>query len=296
MQALSADRGPSGLPAEILRAIDSMPAISPVLGKINAMSRQMETSPRDLVRVIMLDPTLTGKVLKLVNSSFYGLSRRVQTLAQAVVYLGVNTVRNLAISTAVLSTVFMREKRSPLDPEAFWRHCLATAVGSRLLAGRQRMSAEEVETCFIAGLLHDVGKILLIRTDPARYSMVLHESRQLGVTLEFAELAHFGVTHCQAGGALAQHWQLDRMLTGAIAHHHDQCPDVPTGLVAVANTLAKELPDGDSGNRIAAESIDDLTDTLGCAPGELQSARERVPQEVARAAEFLSYIREGSDT
>lgn len=296
MQALNADRSNSVLPGEVLRAIDSMPAISPVLGKINAMSRQMETSPRDLVRVIMLDPTLTGKVLKLVNSSFYGLSRRVQTLAQAVVYLGVNTVRNLAISTAVLSTVFMREKRSPLDPEAFWRHCLATAVGSRLLAGQQRMSAEEMETCFIAGLLHDVGKILLIRIDPARYCTALQESHLLGVTLEFAELAHFGVTHCQAGGALAQHWQLDGVLAAAIAHHHDQSPEVSTSLVSVANTLAKELPDGDSGNRVTAESIDDLIVRLGCAPGDLLVARERVPLEVARAAEFLTYIREGGDT
>ncbi|MEI6126066.1 MAG: HDOD domain-containing protein [Pseudomonadota bacterium] len=278
----------------IERSAENMPAVSPILGKIHQMSREMETSPRDLVKLIMLDPTLTGKVLKLVNSSFYGLVHRVKSLPQAVVLLGMNTVKNLAVSTALLSTVFVHEKRSPLSPEGFWRHCLATAVGCRAFAKKLNLAAADIEMFFIAGLLHDVGKILFIRIDPDRYALALSESKRLGLTLAFAELAHFGCSHAQAGGMLARKWKLDAPLIDVIELHHvySEKEDSLRGLVTVANNLSKRIGAGDSGNYVVEEAGDALSWHFNITSEMFDQVAAQLPAELEKAAEFLSFIKE----
>lgn len=291
----SAEAKLSYIPKEIESAAEQIPAVSPVLGKINRMTREMDTSPRELVKVIMLDPSLTGNVLKLVNSSFYGLAQRVKSLAQAVVLLGMNTVKNLAVSTALLSTVFIHEKRSPLNPESFWRHCLATAVGCRALAKNLHMPPEDMEFYFIAGLLHDVGKILLIRLDPSRYTQALSESRQLGIALSFAEQAYFGCTHAQAGVVLAGKWRLDPSLVDAIARHHDcmlPAADTMTALVTIANNLSKKSGAGESGNCVIEELAEDSAQRLNISPEVLNDTALRLSGELEKATEFLGFIQE----
>ncbi len=285
------------IPVEIEQALEGMPAISPVLGKINRMAQEMETSPRDLVKIIMLDPVLTGKVLKLVNSSFYGLTQRVQTLAQAVVYLGINTVKNLAISTALLSTVFVKERREALDldPDDFWRHCIATALCCKFIARLNASSETDPEMYFIAGLLHDVGKVLLIRTDPQRYGLALAESRRLGVSLAFSETAHFGMSHTEAGGILARKWKLDAPLVRVIEQHH--APPQGSiqrlhGTVIIANTISKCTDAGQSGNRIIEEMADDIVSGLDLSNSAIDEVAGKIPVEVERAAEFLSFVRD----
>lgn len=283
------------IPREIEAAADSMPSVSPILGKINQMTHEMETSPRELVKIIMLDPTLTANVLKLVNSSFYGLLQRVTSLAQAVVLLGMNTVKNLAVSTALLSTVFMRDRRSPIPPEAFWRHCLATAIGCKLLARSRRMTAEALEMYFIGGMLHDIGKILFIRINPSQYSRAIQESHRLAVSLSFAELAHFGCTHTQAGELLARKWRLDNCLAEVIAQHHRQegLETMPfTMVAAVANNLSKQAGAGESGNPVIEEYADDLARNSAIDNDlKLQICRQ-LPAELEKAAAFLNLVQE----
>ena len=285
----------SSVPRDLVQAAEDMPTISPVLGKINKISREMETSPRELIKIIMLDPILTGKVIRLVNSSFYGLTQKVQSLAQAVVYLGVNTVKNVAISTALLSTVVIKEKNSPLNPEAFWQHCLATAVGAKLLAKNLGMAPDKLEMFFVSGLLHDVGKILFIKAAPDRYCKALDESRRLGVSLAFAELAHFGCCHTQAGGVLARKWKLDTFLVDVIERHHS-LPEKKKGsvneVVAVANNLSKESQAGVSGNCVVEEMAGDIVQRLHISQSVTSRLTEQLPAELEKAAEFLNLIKE----
>jgi len=283
------------IPREIERVAEEMPSISPVLGKINKISQEMDTSPRDLVKVIMLDPVLTGKVIKLVNSSFYGLPQKIQSLAQAVVMLGMNTVKNLAISTAVISSVFIKEKRSPLDPEEFWRHCLAAAAGCRYLAVQMKIAPDLVEMYFIAGLLHDVGKVLFIRTDPLRYKKAIEESNRLGIALTFSELVHFGCTHTQVGALLAKKWKLDSVLVDVIEQHHF-LPNTQTPLmketVMLVNNLCKQESLGTSGNCIIEEMADTLAGRLGLGQDSLNTMVELLPSELDKAAAFLDIVQE----
>ena len=287
-----------GIPKDVEMAAENMPAISPIMGKINEISREIDTSPIDMVKIIMLDPVLTGKVIKLVNSSFYGLPQRVKSLAQAVVLLGMNTVKNLAISTALLSTVFIKEKRSPLQPEEFWRHCLATAAGCKMIARVLNESLDMIETYFIAGLLHDIGKILFVRTDPARYAKALDESRRLGISLCFAEFAHFGCTHAQAGGVLARKWRLEQAMVDVVELHHSQSGAEINPLremVSIANNLCKQAMIGESGNCVIEEAAEDSAKRLGFSLELFQKTVQELPFELEKAAVFLNIAREGSN-
>lgn len=288
-ETITAAAPAAGLPPEIIAAAEGMPSLSPVLGKINQMAREMETSPRDLVRVIMLDPTLTAQVLKLVNSSFYGLAQRVSSLAQAVVLLGMNTVKNIAVSTALLSTVYLRDRRSPIPPDAFWRHCLGVAVACRMLARSRGADAETGELYFIAGLLHDIGKILFVRADAERYSRAILESRDHGVCLWFAEMAHFGCTHMESGALLARTWNLDASLAQVIECHHrrDRAPVLPAAAAAVANNFCKQSRIGDCGDSVVEELPDEIVLRFGALDEVTGRLAAVIPDEINRAAAFL---------
>ncbi|MGA1870116.1 MAG: HDOD domain-containing protein [bacterium] len=272
-----------------------MPTISPIMAKMDQIAWEMQTSPKHLVKLIMLDPVLTAGVMRLVNSSFYGLAYKVQSLAQAVVLVGINTVKNLAISTAILSTGFVKGKKSPIHPEEFWRHCLATAIGCKLLAKKLGVAPDELETYFIAGLLHDVGKILFIKADPHSYRKALTESQQLGISLAFSELAHFGCSHSQAGGVLARQWKLDDILVKVIELHHS-LPEKESSLlrevVTIANNLSKQAHMGQSGNCVIEEMIDDLALRLGIQSNSMQQIAGQLAAQLEKASDFLNIVKE----
>lgn len=279
------------IPVEIERAVDEMPTFSPILGKVEQLSREMNTSPRDLIKVVMLDPVLTGKVIKLVNSSFYGLGQQVRSLSQAVLLLGINTVKNLAISTAMISTLFTRGKGLPLNPEAFWKHCIGTAVCCKFLARALRIPQDDQETFFVAGLIHDIGKILFIKTNPARYKKAFSESHRLGVALTFAELSHFGCDHTHVGGLLARKWKLDDTIADVIERHHDVPENrgaIARSVVTVSNNLCKQELIGDSGNSVIEEMAGDLSAQIGLNSDILEQAAGWLPGELNKAEAFLN--------
>ena len=285
------------IPVEIKKAADEIPTFSPILGKVEQFSREMNTSPRDLIKVVMLDPVLTGKVIKLVNSSFYGLGQKAMSLSQAVLLLGINTVKNIAISTAIISTLFTEGKGSPLNPEAFWKHCLGTAVLCKFLARFLRIPEDDQEGFFVAGLIHDIGKILFIKTSPARYEKALGESRRLGVALSFAELSHFGCDHTHVGGLMARKWKLDDTIADIIERHHcasEKSGSLARSLVTVSNNLCKQELTGDSGNSIMEEMAGDLAAQIGLNDDILQQAASRLPGELNKAEAFLNLFKEGS--
>lgn len=278
------------IPRSIQVAIEEMPAISPIVGKLRQIAGQLDSSPRDLVHVILLDPVLTGKVIRLVNSAFYGLSHRVQSLASAVVLLGVNTVRNLAISTAVVGAIRIEEKHTAIAPQVFWRHSLATAVMARLLAAEQGVDTKDRETYFVAGLLHDLGKVVLMKAEPEQYESVVKDADRHGVTLRFSEWAYFGFGHTKVGGLLARKWRLDEPLIEVIERHHDdrwveRGHDLLT-VVTVANDLSKRVG-FPGGNSIREEFGKRRLGDLGIDAEVVEGLLERLPSELRRAEEFL---------
>ena len=283
--------------SELEQAIEEMPTISPIVNKLGEMAQSIHTAPTEIVKIIMIDPVLAAKVIKLVNSAFYGLTQQVRSLPQAVLLLGVNTVKNMAMATAVLDRVLLKSKRIPLRPDIFWQHCLATAVTCKLLAKSREVPENEREMYFLAGLLHDVGKVVYMKAMPDEYRLALEESRRLGISLHFAELAHFGCAHTHVGGLLARKWQLDPLLLEVIENHHSTDPAEPRNnlvkYVIVANNLCKQSGLGEGGNLVVEEGWSGLMEQLRVSRHGVQPIMEQLPGELKKAADFLKVTKGG---
>ena len=193
-----------------------------------------------LARKVSLDQALTAKTLRLANSSNSGLQVRVTTIQQAITFLGFQATRNL-ITAAAITGCFPAGACPGFDHRTFWRHSIATAACARVLARRMRLNQD---FAFTAGLLHDIGRLVLVTAFPERYSAVLARRHRDDRQLLDVERELLGVDHVMAGAALAQHWQFSDTMQHAIAYHHE--PEAPGAgflatIVHVANAIVHAL-------------------------------------------------------
>jgi putative nucleotidyltransferase with HDIG domain len=220
-----------------LRDLPSLPVVvMELLGSID----QEDVDISVLARKVALDQALTAKTLRLANSASAGLQVRVTTIQQAITYLGFQATRNL-ITAAALTGCFPEGRCPGFDHRVFWRHSIATAACARVLARRMRLNQD---FAFTAGLLHDIGRLVLVTSYPERYSGVLARRQRDDRQLIEVEKALLGVDHVAAGVALAEHWQFSDTMLHAIAYHH--APEAPGAgflatIVHVANAIVHAL-------------------------------------------------------
>jgi len=243
--------------------VESMPAFPESVHQIMSMTADINCSPRDLVKVIESDPIMTMKILKLVNSAFFALSRNVASVQHALVYLGLNTVKNLAISIATVDSL-PRKSIPELPMSAFLTHSLATATMAQRLA-KDFLHLRDVSDHFVAGLLHDFGKAVFVQFEPTTYARVLNEARETQSPLPQIEMERMGITCAEAGAMLAESWQLPPALIDSIRTHvscNEQSSDM-TLTVAAANTVVKAMNLGNSGNPHVGDFQDFMRKRLG---------------------------------
>jgi putative nucleotidyltransferase with HDIG domain len=281
---------------KIKEYVNSMPSLPTTVTKVMEICNDPKTSPVDLNRVISLDPVLMGKVLKLINSAYYGLSQQVTTLVRAIIMLGVNTVKNLALSTAVIDKLGDKKAFQALDRalnmDGFWRHSLAAGTMSKLIAKKRGVDPKFVEEYFTAGLLHDIGKIPLNNVFPEHYVETIAYSDRERVPIHKAEAAVLGTDHQEIGGVIADSWRLDPGISDTIRHHHDYlgyegpAKDILYTL-AVADFYAIREEIGFSGTRYPEKVAPEVYAYLGLSRDTLDAIAETVNQEIEKAKIFL---------
>jgi putative nucleotidyltransferase with HDIG domain len=219
------------LRAEILNSKD-LPTIPILLARILAVVDGERSSTRELVDVMQRDQALTGRVLRLANSGFFGFAREVATLPRAVMLLGFASVRSLALGVKIWETLAGRG----LSLTDLWEHSALVGAAARLIAHRTRTA--DPEELFTAGLLHDMGRAILNLRFPAEYAAVASASE--GSLIE-RERAAFGLDHAQAGAWLAEAWALPPVIVESAGRHHDAivpgAPLDPGVIVNLANRL-----------------------------------------------------------
>lgn len=198
----------------------------------------------DLAERIGRDQAIAAKVLRLANSAFYGMAGKVASLVQASVVLGQRNLRSLAIGAGVIAP-FAGLKGAPYDLSQFWRHSVGVAAAARALATE---CGENVEFAFTAGLLHDIGRLVLVAGFPDAYAEVLRERAATDSYLIDAEREHLGLDHALVGAALAQRWRFPEPIRVAVAEHHDLPENAAklSCLVQCADVLAIALDFGNS--------------------------------------------------
>ena len=280
-----------------LRSIESyikeMPSLPVSVGKVLEICNNPSCNPSDLNQVISLDPVLTGRLLKLINSAYYGLSAHVTSLVKAITMLGINTVKNLALSTAILGTLPKNKEISGLNMEGYWRHCLCVAVTSKLLAAKQGIDPKYHQEYFTAGLLHDIGKIPLNAVFGEAYMNAVAAADRENKRLVIAENDIFGITHCVSGQMIAEMWKLDAPITDSIVWHHSLKEYEGEHIkilctIAIANYFAVAYEVGFSGVRKPKKLDSFVWETIGLNDEVFEVLKDRVYQEIEKAKIFLN--------
>ena len=194
--------------------------------------------------IISHDIGMTSKILQLVNSAFFGLPQPISSPGDAVMYLGLSTVRALVLSLQVFSQ-FKNPQLAGFSLEALANHCWTTAVLARRIARAESGDTKMMDQCFLAGLLHDIGRIILADGLPEQYARVWHEAREKHLPVWQAEQSEFGATHADVGAYLLGLWGLPNPVVEAVALQHSPALCVTTGFsplaaVHVASAFAHE--------------------------------------------------------
>ncbi|MFI3157349.1 MAG: HDOD domain-containing protein [Methylococcaceae bacterium] len=242
---------PNSKNEKLIVLVEKMPAFPKSVQQVVQLTSDINASAKDIVRVIECDPVMTVKILKAINSSFYGLSQKITSVQRAVVHIGLNTIKNIALGVAAMGILNANNKAN-FNTSDFLLHSLTTAAISKMLAERIGLSSTECSDCFVAGLLHDFGKVVFAEFIADEFKLALEKSQEQQLSLHQTELEFIGLNHSQAGKMLAEKWELSEALIDAIAHHHDLDPsqNVLRDCVFAANQISKYRHFGDGGNPV----------------------------------------------
>ncbi len=201
----------------ITESIIGLPTLPTIVSKMLELVDNPRTSAASLARLISSDQTLTARILKLANSAYYGFPKEISTVNMAIVVLGFNTVKEMGLSLSVFDAFKNQDNASVFDISRFWEHSIGCGVASRMLA--RNYHSRNSSEAFVAGLLHDIGKIILNQYFHREFAQIM-EMVVKGNTLEDAEEATIGTSHGQVGCWLAERWNLPEIISQTILWHH----------------------------------------------------------------------------
>ncbi|HXA48008.1 MAG TPA: HDOD domain-containing protein [Burkholderiaceae bacterium] len=220
-------------------AVERMPAFPKSVQRILELTRNIDCEPRDLVAVIQTDPVIAIKVLKVVNSSYYSLPSKITSINQSVVYLGLNTIKNLALNFSVMG-MLPHQNAARFDIQQYLKHSLLTANLMRLLAGK--FSDDETNDAYMAGLLHDFGKVVFAQFMPQEFLAAMSLSSEQQIEDYLAEERVIGADHAFVGAMLTERWQFPAELVECIReHHHNYASSALGECLYVADILATQM-------------------------------------------------------
>lgn len=263
------------------RYIENMPTFSPATKKVIELANDINAEPKEIIKAVRMDPVLTGKIFELINSAYFGLDERVTSLNRCVVYLGINTVKNVALSTAVVEALSSESNEIEALVRPVWKHSLSVAVCCKTIAKAIDVPKNLHEEYFIAGLLHDIGKIVLIQ---CFHKQISYDDK---MSLE-QEKKNFGLSHSEVGYVILKKWKFDDHLKNAIKnHHHPSSDERLLYCVHLADYLTYELgltPE----ETIASQSIvEDTWSKLNTNEETIKRSLVSVKEEIEKAEVFL---------
>lgn len=204
----------------ICRKLRDIPPLPQVVGELMSELQEEETTTAaKLESLILRDPALAAKTLRVVNSAYYGLSRKVLNIGQAVVILGTQQLRNLLMSLAAVSMLQARTGKQRALQKAFWEHSLATAICAELVCRRKGLAPKDCDLAFVGGLLHEIGRLFLFTHLPDTYHKVADYAAANNHRLSVVESSVLGISHDEVGLELARLWQFPEALEPFVSRH-----------------------------------------------------------------------------
>jgi len=271
--------------------LQDLPPLPAVVVRVMQTINDPTTSAADLNRLISSDQAIASKVLRLVNSSYYGFPRRISTITHAVVILGFNTVRNLTTSLGVFNAFDGSGGQTALDRQQFWAHSIGTAVAAGVIAKRKAIPTKLAEEVFVGGLLHDIGKLFLDQYFPDQYAIALKLARAAKISIWDAEKTALGVGHALVGKRIAEKWNLPPSLTTMVTLHHQPAFAKEhfeiTAVVHAADRIAHKLALGNGGDDLVPPLAPEVQQWLALPQPVWDSIEQETVQKYADSKEFL---------
>ena len=258
----------------------SLGSYAPVLDEIEQALQSPQCNLSAIGDAIQKDPDLTARLLRLANSPFFGFANRLSTVAEAISLLGIQQIQDMIVASSVLEQ-FKGVSDRFVNKDSFWRHSLAVGIGARLLAMERRLP--KPDKFFVAGLLHDVGRLVLL-SQAAEWAQRVFECYQAEkILLRDAEKKILGYDHQQIAGELLQSWSYPPALVQAVAHHHSPAASaakLEAAAVHVADHLVNAMGIGSSGEHFIPPLDDRAWTALGLETGALAKIVGTVDEQI----------------
>jgi putative nucleotidyltransferase with HDIG domain len=270
---------------QLVQYVQEIPALPDVAIKMMKMTDDPSVSARALGELISTDIALTTRVLKIANSAYYGLSRGVSTVNEAVLVLGMKALRSLALAAAAYDTLKKEIRGYSLPAGELWRHSLSCAMAAQVIAKRTR--AVRSEEAFVAGLLHDVGKVILHSYVEPQFQAIWAIVELDQIPFHAAEKQVLGFDHAEVGAKIGEKWNLPVALCTAIAGHHllergEEAPDL-TAVVHVANIVSLSEGIGFSGDSQETPLDTTAMQRLGLEESDLEEIINEMVEQIERS-------------
>lgn len=280
----------------IAQNVLSLPALPTIIAQMIELIDNPRTSASQLTRLISTDQVLTAKILKLANSAYYGFPRRIGTINLAIVVLGFDTIKDLGLSASIIDRFKRRSGNSSFDMSLFWEHSIGCGVIGKKIARElnYRISGE----VFVAGLLHDIGKLILNQYFPNEFNEIIERIKKNNESFVQAEKDVIGVGHAVIGSWLTEKWNLPSQLVEVIKYHHtpDNAPEQTqiASIVQFADFLCKWRGIGYSGDSVIPELSSKTLHSLNVRYKgdkiDMEYYAELVNTELEKADSFITLI------
>ena len=272
-----------------LDTIDDLPTLPSIAIEVNKMLKDYDTSIKKLSGIIDKDQAMASKILKLVNSAFFGLRSEVSNIPHAVVLLGFNTVRNAVVSVSVIDAFSRVGALEGFDIRDFWKHSVAVAVTCGYIAEKSRLHSPD--DSFIGGLLHDIGKVILSQHFQDLFQKIWIATQEKNLSFYDAEKKESPVDHAQIGGYMAKKWQLPIGLVETIHYHHTVRKDAADPnllmIVHVADIIINRYKSGVKGKISFSAFAPDALKAMGTLLNNVHEWYPEVSNEIDSACEFF---------
>jgi len=281
----------------LLQSIDDLYSIPETLIQILRILDNPRSSAEELAVVVRQDAPLMAKILRLANSPFYSGSRHMADLQSCIAVLGFLTVRQVALCVSIASNLVAKCEgaQGRIDYKELWRHSVVTGVITKQLA--TLIDHPEPEELFTAGLLHDLGKFVILQKEPALYDQIIDRRNQERILLVSAERDQLGYDHTVAGEAFGRAWSFPEMLVICARHHHDPPPpqkptsrqDQAVALVSLADNLAHTWEPARSDLGFDAQQVESrqFYRTVGLEPSVIETNQENIRSALRMAGAFM---------
>ncbi len=242
----------------------------------------------DVEYIIKNDSALSFKLLKIVNSSFYGFEEEVEAISHAISIIGTGQLADLALATTILS-VFSDVDPGLVDMNSFWRHNVSCGICARAIgAWDQKLNSEKL---FLSGILHDIGRLVMLENKPSLVNKALGLHKETGRFLFLSEKELWGVNHAAVGAALVEHWKLPASLAEITLYHHEplNAPNLiyECCIVYVADAIVKAMEFGSSGDYFVPLIEPAIWDKINISPKNLDVLLDRVETQVSDVIDFF---------